>query len=70
MEKRLSIVRKYHKNITGATFQINNAKLYVLVVTLSINDNITFLENIRQGFKRTISCNKCRSEIPTQPKKN
>ena len=43
---------------TGATFQINNAKLYVPVVTLSINDNIKFLENIKQGFKRTISWNK------------
>ena len=41
----------------GATFQINNAKLYGPVVTLSINDNITFLENIKQGFKRTISWN-------------
>ena len=26
----------------GATFQINNAKLYVPVFTLSINDNIKF----------------------------
>ena len=40
---------------TGATFQINNAKLCVPDVTLSINDNINFLENIKQGFKRTIS---------------
>ena len=40
---------------TEATFQINNAKLYVPVVTLLINDNIKFLENIKQGFKRTIS---------------
>ena len=31
---------------TGTTFQINNAKFYVPVVTLSINDNIKFLENI------------------------
>ena len=27
---------------TGATFQINKDKLYVPVVTLSINDNIKF----------------------------
>ena len=39
---------------TGAIFQINNAKLDVPVGTLSINDNIQFLENIKQGFKRTI----------------
>ena len=43
---------------TGATFQINNAKLYALVVTLSVNDNTKFLKNIKQGFKRTISWNK------------
>ena len=55
---------------TGATFRINNAKLYVPVVTLSINDKIKFLENIKQGFKRTISWNKYRSERATQPKNN
>ena len=43
---------------TGATFQISNAKLYVPFTTLSINDIIKFLENIKQGFKRTISRNK------------
>ena len=55
---------------TGATFQINNAKLYVPIVTLSINNNIKLLENIMQGFKRTISWNKYRSEITRQPKNN
>ena len=55
---------------TGATFQINNAKLYVPVVTFSINDNIKSSENIKQGFKITISWNKYRSEIATQPKSN
>ena len=53
---------------TSATFQINNAKLYVPVVTLPINDNIKFLENIKQGFKRAISWNKYRSEETTQTK--
>ena len=37
---------------------------------MSINDNIKFLENIKQGFKRTISWNKYKSEITTQPKNN
>ena len=55
---------------TGATFQINNAKFYFPVVTLSINDNVKFLENIKQGFKRTISWNKYRSEITRQTKNN
>ena len=40
---------------TGATFQINNAKLYVPVFTSSINDNTKYLENIKEGSKRTIS---------------
>ena len=52
----------------GATCQINNAKLYVPVVTLSINGNIKFLENEKQGFKRTIPWNKYRSEKTTQSK--
>ena len=40
---------------TGATFQINSTKLYVPVVTLFLNDNIKFLENIKQEFKRRVS---------------
>ena len=48
---------------TGATFQINNAKLYVPVFTSSINDNTKYLENIKEGSKRTISWNKYRFEI-------
>ena len=53
---------------TGVIFQVNNAKLYVPVFTLSVNDNINFFGNIKQGFKRKISWNKYRSEITTQPK--
>ena len=53
---------------TGTTFYINNAKIYAPVVTLFINENMKFLENIKQGFKRTISWNKYRSEVTTQPK--
>ena len=52
---------------TNATIEINNAKLYISVVTLCINDNITFVENIKQVFKRTISWDKCRPEITTHP---
>ena len=48
---------------TSAKSQITSAKIYVPVVTLSINDKIKFLENINQGFKKTY-----RSEITTQPK--
>ena len=45
---------------------ITSTKLHVAVVTLSINDNINFLENIKQGFIRKISWNKYRSETTTQ----
>ena len=31
---------------TRGTFQVNNDKLYIPVFTLSINNNIKFLENI------------------------
>ena len=55
---------------TRTAFQTNNAKFYVPIVTLSISDSIRFLENTKQEFKRTISWNKCRSEITTQPKNN
>ena len=37
---------------------------------MSINDNIKFLESIKQEFKRTISLNKYRPEIIAQPKSN
>ena len=49
---------------------ISSTKLYLAVVTLSINDKIKFLKNIKQGFKRTISLNKYRSEITAQTKNN
>ena len=54
----------------SATFFVCSAKLYAPVVILSINDNIKFLENIKQGFKTIISWNKYRSEITTQSKNN
>ena len=54
----------------SAPFQINNTKLYVPVVNLSINDNIKFLENIKKGFTKITSWKKHRSEIITIPKEN
>ena len=58
-----------NNHIIGVSFIITSTKLYVPVFTLSINDNIKFLENIKQGFKRAISWNNYRSEITAQPKK-
>ena len=67
--KNCVLIEEDH-NITGATFTVTSTKFYVPVVTLSINDNIKFLEYINQGFKRTVSWNKYRSEIIAQPKNN
>ena len=43
-----------------------NVKLCVPVVTSSINDDIEFLENTKQRFKRTIYWKEYRSEITTK----
>ena len=55
---------------TNATFQIKDTKLYVLVVTLSSEDDNKFLEQLKTGFKRTIKWNKCRLEMTHQTKAN
>ena len=39
---------------TNATFKITDTKLYVLVVTLSTENDKTLLEQLKTGFKRTI----------------
>ena len=39
---------------TNATFQTTDTKLYVLVVTLSTENDKRLLEQLRTGFKRTI----------------
>ena len=46
-------------NSTGAgTFEIRDTKLYVPVVTLSIQDNAKLLQQLKSGFKRTVNWNK------------
>ena len=55
---------------TGATFKIKDANLYVPVVTLSAENDNKLLEQLKTGFKRTITWNKYRSEIITETKNN
>ena len=55
---------------TSPLFHINSIKLNLTVVILSTNDNIKYLENMKQGFKRKVYWNKYRSEITTQLSKN
>ena len=68
--KKDKVLIEQNNNIIRLNFMITSTKLYVPVFTLSINDNINFLENIMQGFKRAISWNKYRSEIIKQTKSN
>ena len=50
-------------NPENATFQITDTKLYVPVVTLSKENDIKLLEQLKTGFKRTIKWNKYRSQM-------
>ena len=51
---------------TGATLAINDCKLYVPEVTLSKDDEIKLLTNLKLGFKREIIWNKYRSQMTTE----
>ena len=55
---------------TGATFDIKKCKLYVPVVTLSKNDEIKLLTNLKSGFKREMIWNKYRSQMTTEAANN
>ena len=55
---------------TGATLEINKCKLYVPVVTLSKDDEIKLLTNLKSGFKREIIWNKYRSQMTTEAVNN
>ena len=53
-------------NSTGEEkFAITETKLYVPVVTLSTKDNEKLLQQLKSGFKKTISWNKYKSSIKT-----
>ena len=52
------------------TSKINNVKLYVPLVTLSVNYCIKFLQHFKQAFRTKISWNKYRSETTTLLKNN
>ena len=55
---------------TGATLAINDCKLYVAAVTLSKDDEIKLLTNLKSGFKREIIWNKYRSQMTTEAVNN
>ena len=45
---------------TTATFTITDAKLYVPIVALSVEDNLKLTKLLNEGFKRPIHWNKCK----------
>ena len=52
---------------TGETkSNITDIKCYVLVVTLSIQDNGKLLQQLISGFKRTVNWNKYQTKVSTQ----
>ena len=51
----------------GLEFQITDTDLYVPVVTLSKENDIKLLEQLKSGFKKTIKWNKYRSQMVIQP---
>ena len=54
----------------NAILQITDTKLYVPVVTLSKENDIKLLEQLKSGFKKTIKWNKYRSQMTIQPQNN
>ena len=57
-------------NPEDAIFKITDTKLYVTVVTLSKENDIKLLKQLKSGFKRTIKWNKYRSQMSIQPQNN
>ena len=51
---------------TGANLAINDCKLYKPVVSLSKDDEIKLLTNLKSGFMREIEWNKYRSQMSTE----
>ena len=55
---------------TGVTLEITKCILYVPVVTLSKDDEIKLLTNLKAGFKREIIWNKYRSQMTSEAVNN
>ena len=54
----------------GETLTISDCKLYIPVATLSKDDEIKLLTNLKSGFTREIIWNKYRSQISTEATNN
>ena len=57
-------------NSTGeGIFEITDTKLYVPVVTLSMQDHAKLLQQLKSNFRRTINCNKYQWDPEAYPQK-
>ena len=70
LERRKVGARPRNNAPTGASLEIDKCKLYVPVVTLSKDDAIKLLTNLKSGFKREIIWNKYRSQMTTEAVNN
>ena len=55
---------------TGLEFKITDTKLYVPFVSLSKENHMKLLEQLKSAFKRTIKWNKYRLQMTIQPQNN
>ena len=53
-------------NNQNPSFQINDIKLYVFVVTLATQENMKILKQLESSFKRTINLNKYLAKATNQ----
>ena len=60
------VVRKTD-NPQNAIFEITDTRLYVPVVTLSKENNIKLLKQLKSVFKRTVKWNKYRPQMTIRP---
>ena len=70
LEQRQVGARPRNNAPTGASLEIDKCKLYVPVVTLSKDDEIKLLTNLKSGFKREIIWKKYRSQMTTEAVNN
>ena len=66
LQQRQDGARPRNNAPTGATLAINACKLYIPLVTLSKDDEIKLLTNLKSGFTREIEWNKYRSQMTTE----
>ena len=70
LERRQVGARPRDNAPTGATLAINDCKLYIPVATLSKDDEIKLLTNLKSGFTREIIWNKYRSQMSAEEENN